>query len=51
MGVAKAALYNETILAHEQAVDKSRHINILTWMTLAKLVYLYFSATEIAKED
>jgi UDP-hydrolysing UDP-N-acetyl-D-glucosamine 2-epimerase len=50
MGVAIAAVYSETILAHVQAGDKSGHIDDLTRMALAKLAHIHFPATEKAKK-
>jgi UDP-hydrolysing UDP-N-acetyl-D-glucosamine 2-epimerase len=50
MGVAIAAVYSETILAHVQAGDKSGHIDDLTRMGLAKLAHIHFPATEKAKK-
>ena len=49
MPIALAALYNDIVICHVQAGDKSGHIDDITRMALAKISHLHFPATRIAK--
>ena len=49
MPIALAALYNDVVICHVQAGDKSGHIDDVTRMALAKISHLHFPATSIAK--
>ncbi|MDB3975706.1 UDP-N-acetylglucosamine 2-epimerase, partial [Candidatus Pelagibacter sp.] len=50
LGVAISSVFNDKIICHVQAGDKSGHIDDLTRMTLAKLCHVHLPATEIAKK-
>ena len=48
MPIALASLYNDVVICHVQAGDKSGHIDDITRMALAKISHIHFSATEKA---
>lgn len=48
MPIALASLYNDVVICHVQAGDKSGHIDDITRMALAKISHIHFSATERA---
>jgi UDP-hydrolysing UDP-N-acetyl-D-glucosamine 2-epimerase len=50
LGIAISCVFNDKIICHVQAGDKSGHIDDLTRMTLAKLCHIHFPATELAKK-
>jgi UDP-N-acetylglucosamine 2-epimerase (non-hydrolysing)/GDP/UDP-N,N'-diacetylbacillosamine 2-epimerase (hydrolysing) len=50
LGVAISCIFNDKIICHVQAGDKSGHIDDLTRMTLAKLCHVHFPATDQAKK-
>ena len=50
LGVAISSVFNDKIICHVQAGDKSGHIDDVIRMTLAKLCHVHFPATELAKK-
>tara|TARA_B100000530_G_scaffold336263_1_gene290481 strand:+ start:155 stop:1282 length:1128 start_codon:yes stop_codon:yes gene_type:complete len=50
MPIALTAMYNDVVICHVQAGDKSGHIDDVTRMALAKISHLHFPATEVAKK-
>tara|TARA_A100001011_G_C14289229_1_gene835311 strand:+ start:167 stop:1288 length:1122 start_codon:yes stop_codon:yes gene_type:complete len=50
LGVAISCVFNDRLICHVQAGDKSGHIDDLTRMTLSKLCHIHFPATEAAKK-
>ena len=50
MPIALAAMYNDVVICHVQAGDKSGHIDDITRMALAKISHLLFPATKNAEK-
>ena len=50
MPIALAAMYNDVVICHVQAGDKSGHIDDITRMALAKISHLHFPATKNAEK-